>query len=284
MLMIEVSALEKKYDSREALAGISFAIEKGEIFGLLGPNGAGKTTTVRILTGQLDFDAGSVVIRDCEMPADRKVIRDEMGVVPEEANLYERLTVEQNLQFFCRLYDTDFSAVEKYLKIVGLLQERERVVGDLSKGMKQRVLLIRALLHEPDILFLDEPTAGLDPVSGGDIHQLLQDLNDQGKTILLTSHNMEEVDKLCDRVAFLNQGQIVALDRPDNLKLKYSSRKLRVLFKKDERRRELVLDMDSSEDGKKLAQLMAEGKLAAVHSCEPSLADIFVKVTGRELV
>ena len=282
--MISVRNLKKSYGSSRALADVSFTINEGEIFGLLGPNGAGKTTTVRILTGQLTFDSGIAMIKKFKMPADREKIRKEMGVVPEETNLYERLTVEQNLHFFCRLYGADFSTVTKYLKIVDLEEERGKVVEDLSKGMKQKVLLIRALLHDPDILFLDEPTSGLDPASAEGIHRLLKNLNKAGKTILITSHNMEEVDKLCDRVAFLNQGQIAALDTPENLKLEYSTRDVKVLINENGDRKEKILDMDSPEDGRKLVGWMENNKLAAIHSCEPTLADIFVELTGRELL
>ncbi|MFW5984781.1 MAG: ABC transporter ATP-binding protein [Halanaerobiaceae bacterium] len=283
--MIVVENVVKRYQKKEALRGISFQIEAGEIFGLLGPNGAGKTTTIQILTGQLEFDGGQARILNCDVLKQRDKLCSRLGVVPEEANLYERLNVEQNLRFFCRLYGADFAVIEKYLKLVGMDQEKDTAVKDLSKGMKQKVLLIRALLHDPDILFLDEPTSGLDPSSGAAIHELLARLNEAGKTILLTSHNMEEVDKLCGRVAFLDRGEIVALDTPENLQLEHSQRQMEVLVKnkQGDRKEKKIIDMDDKQSAEQFARWMREGRLLSVHSCEPTLADIFVRVTGRDL-
>ncbi len=282
-MMIEINNLTKSYNGIRALREINLRVEPGEIFGLLGPNGAGKTTTIRLLTGQLRPDTGQARIFDRDVFMDKEEILKNLGVVPEEANLYERLTILQNLKFFCRLYQVDYTRIPEYLEMVGLLQEQDRQVKNLSRGMKQKVLLIRALLHDPEVLFLDEPTSGLDPGSASVIHRILQDLNREGMTVLLTSHNMEEVDKLCHRVAFLNQGQLVEQGIPRDLKLRHSRQQIRVVFQEQEEVIEELLDLKGKESAEIIASLIAEGRLKAIHSQEPTLADIFVEITGREL-
>lgn len=281
--MIIVENLTKEYGEKLALRGIDFAVEKGEIFGLLGPNGAGKTTTIKILTGQLWPDGGQATIKNNDVIKERVQIKPLIGAVPEEGNLYYRLTVKQNLELFCRLYQSDFTNIDYFLGKVNLLAEKNVPVKDLSKGMKQRVLLVRAMLHRPEVLFLDEPTSGLDPSSADSIHQLLLDLNQEGITILLTSHNMEEVDKLCHRVAFLEKGLIVAMDSPENLKLKYNNNMMRVLLESDNSLEERVLELAGEQSASLLSKWVKEGKVKSIHSCEPTLADIFVKLTGREI-
>jgi ABC-2 type transport system ATP-binding protein len=280
--LIEVNSLIKSYGDKRALKGISFQVREGEIFGFLGPNGAGKTTTLRILTGQLKADSGEAKIMDLDVMKGAKELHSHIGVVPEETNLYERLTIGQNLDLFCRLYGCDIKQTDYYLERIGMLKEKNTQVKKLSKGMKQKVLLVRALLHSPKILFLDEPTSGLDPASADTIHRILRELNDQGITILLTSHNMEEVDKLCNRVAFLNQGEIVEMGSPEALKLDHSNRRIKVLIDDGHGLASKELDMDSKESARLLSEWMTEGKVRSVHSCEPTLAEIFVKVTGRE--
>lgn len=280
--MIKVNNLSKSYGEKEALQGISFGVKEGEIFGFLGPNGAGKTTTLKILTGQLAADGGWAKIMGFDVGKDTNQLHAYIGVVPEETNLYERLTVKQNLDLFCRLYGCSTEQTDYYLDQIGMTQDKNTQVKKLSKGMKQKVLLIRALLHNPKILFLDEPTSGLDPASAETIHKILLELNSEGKTILLTSHNMEEVDKLCHNVAFLNQGQIVEAGSPVELKLEHSTRRMRVLIDEGDGLVSKELDMDGEESGAILSQWMTDNKVRSIHSCEPTLADIFVKVTGRE--
>jgi ABC-2 type transport system ATP-binding protein len=282
-ILIRVNNLIKKYGEKTALKGISFKVNQGEIFGFLGPNGAGKTTTIKILTGQLLFNSGKASIYGKDVHRDKETIRPLIGVVPEETNLYERLTVKQNLEFFCRLYGCDLNIIHEYLQMINLVNERDTRVRKLSKGMKQKVLLIRALLHQPEVLFLDEPTSGLDPSAANNIHSLLQDLNQKGMTIFLTSHNMEEVDRLCHRVAFLDCGSIVATGSPDELKLKYSSGQVKVLIKNDQSLEEMTLNLNTRESGRLIEEWISQDRLMSIHSCEPSLADIFVKVTGRDI-
>lgn len=280
--MIEVAALQKQFGVKEALKGIDFTVADGEIFGFLGPNGAGKTTTLKILAGQLRASSGQAKIMGMDVTLEKEKVQANIGFVPEKTNLYERLTVAQNLQFFCRLYHCNQDNVDVFLERVDLLQEKNTPVKKLSKGMKQKVLLVRALMHQPKLLFLDEPTSGLDPTSASNMHQILQELNQGGTTIFLTSHNMEEVEKLCDRVAFLNEGRIVATGAPGELKLQHATRTLRVLIDNGTVLEEKKLDMDSVEVPALVAYWLRHGQVQAIHSSEPTLADIFVKVTGRD--
>ncbi|WP_234985583.1 ABC transporter ATP-binding protein [Halarsenatibacter silvermanii] len=275
--------LKKSYGQKIALNGIDFNIERGEIFSLLGPNGAGKTSTIKILTGQLIPDEGIVKIMGRDVFSSRNFLRPRMGVMPEENNLYERLTVRNNLKFFCRLYEADFENMEKYLEAVGMLSEIDTPVKKLSRGMKQKILLVRSLLHEPEVLFLDEPTSGLDPASAASIHRLLEKLNEEGLTILLTSHDMEEVDRLSDRIAFLHDGSISALDHPTSLKLNHAEGQVDVLVRINGDLQEKRMDINSDSAAEDISRWIKEGKLASIHSCEPSLAEIFVDITGSEL-
>ncbi len=280
--IIEVTNLAKNYGSRPAIDNLSFAINPGEIFGLLGPNGAGKTTTIKVLTGQLHPSQGRVKVLGGDILQHKDQILPLVGFVPEATNLYERLTVYQNLQLFCRLYRCSVAMIDDYLKHVGMVEAKHVAVKTLSKGMKQRVLLIRALLHKPQLLFLDEPTAGLDPNSAQIIHTLLADLNKQGMTIVLTSHNMEEVEKLCQRVAFLHKGCLEQIGEPTALKLKYRANQVRVLIKAGESVSEKIISLNGEEGGRQLADWMRQDIVRSIHSLEPSLADVFVKVTGGE--
>lgn len=281
-LMIKVVNLRKVFGSKAAVNDISFTVQEGEIFGFLGPNGAGKTTTMKILTGQLLPSYGEASILGMDVTKMKAEVRAAIGVVTENANLYERLSVEQNLKFFCRLYGCSTDNIDKYLDAVNLIKEKNTQVKKLSKGMKQRVLLVRALLHEPKLLMLDEPTSGLDPASADEIHRLLVRLNKEGMTIMLTSHNMEEVDKLCDRTAFLNGGSIAEMGTPESLKLKYADWKVRVLIDKGGSLEQKIMELDGEESAGCIAEWIREGRLRSIHSCEPTLADIFMRVTGRE--
>ncbi|MEC9488372.1 MAG: ABC transporter ATP-binding protein [Halanaerobium sp.] len=281
--MIEVKNLKKNYGEKAALRGIDLQVKEGELFGYLGPNGAGKTTTIKILTGQLLPSYGEARIRGKDVIKEADIIRPDMGIVPENTNLYERLSIGQNLLFFARLYGSDPGVIDTYLERVNLHQDKDTPVKKLSKGMKQKVLLVRALLHRPDVLFLDEPTSGLDPASADSIHQILLELNKGGMTIFLTSHNMEEVEKLCHRVAFLDAGQIAAMGTPEELKLKYTSSKMRALVRTEKGLQERILDLAGEESASLLAQWVRDGQLEAIHSSEPTLADIFVRITGRDL-
>lgn len=283
--MIQVTGLVKRYKEKEALRGITFEVGQGEFFGFLGPNGAGKTTTLKILTGQLLPTGGDAKVMGICPWLEMRRIKPYIGFVPDQANLYERLTVQQNLEFYCRLYDVDTRRIDEVLERVDLLREKRSPVKTLSRGMKQRALLARAVLHRPRILFLDEPTSGLDPASADRIHRLLEELNREGMTIFLTSHNMQEVDRLCRRVAFLNQGAIAAMGEPAELKLQHATNEVVVRVETAGGTvEEHVLTMSGEESAERIAQWIRRGELRSIHSREPSLAEIFIKLTGRELV
>lgn len=221
MSAIEVQNLTRKFNSHSAVDGISFKVEPGEIFGFLGPNGAGKTTTIRMLTGQLRPTSGNAKVAGFDVVTQRQELKPRIGVVFDNQNIYERMSARENLNFFARLYRVPRSRVDEVLAQVDLGERAREKVQNYSNGMKQRVLIGRALLHKPQVLFLDEPTRGLDPHIARDIRKIILDLAKDGMTVFLTTHYMEEADQLSGRVAFLDRGQIVANDTPANLKVKY---------------------------------------------------------------
>ncbi len=232
--LVEIKNLGKKFGEKYAIKDLTFSINKGEIFGLIGPNGAGKTTTIRILCCLISPTEGSARIGNMDISDqnDTQKIRKIIGYVPDNVGLYEQLSAYENLLFYGKLYDypeRELEAnIEKYLRIVDLWDERNKPVGTYSKGMKQKVALARALVHEPTLLILDEPTANLDPESSKNIRDLILDLKKEGRTILFNTHNLDEPQRICDRVGILKT-TIRAIDTPNNLKEKYGSEKLIVV-------------------------------------------------------
>jgi len=221
MKAIEVQNLVRTYGRLRAVDGISFSVEAGEFFGFLGPNGAGKTTTISILTGQLRPTSGRAWVAGCDVVTEREMLKPQIGVVFEFQNLYQRLNARDNLIFSAGLYGVPKGRVDEVLQQVGLSERANDRLKNYSNGMKQRLLIARALLHQPNVLFLDEPTRGLDPAMARSIRNLVAELARGGITIFLTTHYMEEADQLCHRVAILDQGRIVALDSPQNLKRQF---------------------------------------------------------------
>jgi ABC-2 type transport system ATP-binding protein len=219
---IEVENLTRNYNGLRAVDGINFDVEQGEIFGFLGPNGAGKTTTIKMLTGQLRPTLGKARVMGCDVVEDRENLKPQIGVVFESQNLYERLSGRDNLQFYARLYRVKKERVGEVLDQVGLMSRERDKVQEYSNGLKQRLLIARAILHKPRVLFLDEPTKGLDPNVARDIRTIVTDLVHQGMTVFLTTHYMEEADQLSDRVAIIDHGRIVAMDTPERLKVEHS--------------------------------------------------------------
>jgi ABC-2 type transport system ATP-binding protein len=218
---IEVHQLVHDYNGLRALDGVTFSVDPGEIFGFLGPNGAGKTTTIKILTGQLQPTSGSARVAGCDVITDRENLKPQIGVVFEHQNIYENLSARDNLRFCAQLYGVRPDRVDQVLSLVGLSARATEKTKRYSNGMKQRLLIARALLHQPHVLFLDEPTRGLDPNVAREIRTFVEDIAAEGVTVFLTTHYMEEADRLCDRVAILDQGQIVALDTPSILKITF---------------------------------------------------------------
>jgi ABC-2 type transport system ATP-binding protein len=220
--VIAVTGLTKRFGAITAVDDISFCVPKGELFGFLGPNGAGKTTTIRMLTGILTPDAGEVAIDGIDIQKHPIAAKMQMGIIPEMSNVYTELTAKQNVVLAGRFYGMHRKAVEERTEL--LLQQFElsdrkddRVEG-FSKGMKQRVLIASALVHIPKVLFLDEPTSGLDVHSQRLIRSIIREMNDEGTTVFLTTHNIEEANALCDRVGIINRGTLAAIDTPESLK------------------------------------------------------------------
>ena len=280
MRIIEVNQLTRKFDTTYAVNGISFSIDKGEVFGFLGPNGAGKTTTIRMLTGQLRPTSGSALLNGVEVWTDPIELRKQIGIVFEYQNLYERMTGLENLEFTAELYRVKKSRVNDVLDRVHLQQKAKQKVSHYSNGMKQRLLIARAVLHEPSILFLDEPTRGLDPLIAREIRSLIMEIAQQGTTIFLTTHYMEEADQMCDRVAIIDQGKIVALDRPIALKEAHGKRQLTLVT---DAGKTISLDIKDPEDSKRLGIMALEGSIRFINSTLPSLEDVFIQLTGKEL-
>ncbi len=273
--VIEVRNLVHYFGKKSVLKGLHFEVEKGETFGFLGPSGSGKTTTIKILTSQLIGSKGEIRIFG-QPQADLKRI----GILTDNSGLYDRLTVYDNLVLFCDLYGADRARISDVLDEVNLAAEGKTVVKKLSKGMKQRVTLARAILHKPDLLFLDEPTSALDPVNRTRIHTILRRLNAEGTTIFLTTHDMQEAEELCHRVAFLNAGEIKAMNSPQALRLHYSDESISLHLKENK-----TVVVERNEAGAaQIQDYIANGELLAIHSNEPTLGDIFMQLTGRDLV
>lgn len=279
--MIEIENLAKTFGNEHALTNVNFDVKKGEIFGFLGPSGAGKTTTIKILTGQMSYTSGSVqVFGEDVIQLKKSKNRKRFGVLTDNSGLYDKLSIEDNLLFYCDLYDVPTNKVDEVLDVVQLREEKKKRVAKLSKGMRQRVTLARALLHEPALLFLDEPTSALDPVNTQYIYKGLRELNERGTTIFLTTHDMEEADYLCDRIAFLHDGEIKLLDTPDALKKQFAKDEIEIELKDGQH----VTLSKSKKDAQTLYNYMENEEIETIHSNEPTIGDIFVYVTGRELI
>ena len=281
---IVAEELTYSYGQNLAVDDVSFTVGQGEILGFLGPNGAGKTTTVNMLTGQLKPKAGRASLLGRDVSTHVREVQGEIGVCFESTNLYEQMTAVENLELFARLFGVrDFDAVA-LLGRVGLSgRERDRVEA-YSKGMKQRLMVARSMVNRPKILFLDEPTAGLDPTSAEAIRNIILEERRRGATVFLTTHDMREADKISDRVAFMNQSKIVALDTPHNLKQQYGKRALRAMIAGEGGQledREITLDAPDTANA--VQELFTTEQVVTVHSEEASLEDIFIRITGRGL-
>lgn len=272
-----------KYGNLTAVDHINLEVEKGEILGFLGPNGAGKTTTFKMLIGLLKPLEGNAYILGLDIRKDVKKIQSRIGVSFEYTNLYEELTAEENLKIFAELFAISNFNPKELLKKVGLEGKEKEVVGTFSKGMKQRVMIARALVNNPEVLFLDEPTSGLDPVSANEIREIILNEKKKGVTVFLTTHDMYEADKLSDRVAFINQGKIVAFDTPMNLKQKFGKRKVKVELIRDSKVEEVEIELDNGDSAEKIFDIFKNEKIVTIHSEEATLEDIFIKLTGRGL-
>ncbi|MFQ5639404.1 MAG: ABC transporter ATP-binding protein [bacterium] len=283
--MIEVENLTYTYTKADkpAVLGLNFAIEKGEIFGFLGPSGAGKSTAQKILIGLLKDYQGTISIFDKNLSHWNSDFYEGVGVAFEFPNHYLKLTAIENLTYFSSLYNSKTQSPQALLNLVGLNNDGEMLVSQYSKGMKTRLGVARSLLNTPELLFMDEPTVGLDPVNARRIRNLIKAQKQEGRTIFLTTHDMVTADELCDRVAFIDDGEIKVIDSPRNLKLLHGEPKVRIEFKDNDQteRREFPLK-DLGNNGAFL-ELLREHNIQTIHTLEATLEDVFILATGRSL-
>jgi ABC-2 type transport system ATP-binding protein len=304
-LALNVHNLTKQFGHILAVDNISFTVNQGEIFGFLGPNGAGKTTTIRMLTGQTKPTSGTVTVAEYDVVRESIKAKERVGVVPEVSNVYDEMSAWDNLVFAAQLYGVAKNERERrakeLLELFGLHERRADRAGNFSKGMKRRLTIAAALIHKPDILFLDEPTSGLDVQSSRMIRNLVKNLNKNGVTVFLTTHYIEEADQLCERVAMINQGKIIAVDNPE--KLKSSVEKHQIIEVSFSQSLNLEHKLASLKNVSKAVQVGDKFKLhvrntseavpliidfarenglkiVSINTLNPSLEDAFVKLTG----
>lgn len=282
--MIQVNDLTFSYSKNPFIQGMSFSVKEGEIFGFLGPSGAGKSTLQKILLGMLPGYKGSATVGGTECRNHGSDFYQSIGVDFEYSTMYEKLTARENLEFFSSLYNKRERSINELLSAVGLENDGDKRVSDFSKGMKSRLNFIKALIHDPKLLFLDEPTSGLDPTNSRMMKDMILKEKSQGKTILLTTHNMQDATELCDRVAFIVRGDIYALDTPHNLIMSKGAAKITYTWLDETGEQTGTCKLDKVSCDKVLQQLISENRLTSVHSSEPTLNDIFMEITGRTLV
>lgn len=279
--MFKVENLTFTYpkNEQETIKGISFEIQQGEIFGFLGPSGAGKSTTQKILIKILEQFEGSIFYNGKNITEFGNEFYEDIGVSFEMPIHFSKMTAMENINFFLKLYKNN-ADIESLMKRVGLWEDRDKMVGEFSKGMKIRLNIVRALLNQPKMLFLDEPTNGLDPKNAMILKDMIREFKQDGGTVFLTSHIMSDIDQLCDRVAFIVDGQIKEIDSPRNLKIKYGKRTMFLEYKEDGKTIGVEFPLDGIGKNKEFLSLLQTKEIETLHSGETTLEDIFIKVTG----
>jgi fluoroquinolone transport system ATP-binding protein len=265
------------------LKNISFEVEDKEIFGFLGPSGAGKSTTQKVLTGVLKNYQGSVMLRGREVNNIHKKFYENIGVAFEFPNLYLKFTAIENLNLFGSFYSCDKFDPEELLRRVGLWEDRNLRVEAFSKGMRVRLNFIRSVLHKPKLLFLDEPTSGLDPTNARMIKDFILELRSKGTTVFLTTHNMADADELCDRLAFMIDGQLPIVDTPQNLKLRHGKKTVKVTFQENGQPENREFELAGLGNNPLFLQTLNDCNVQTIHTQEATLEDIFIQVTGKQL-
>lgn len=277
---IKMANIHKSFGAKKVINDVSISIAPGELIGFLGPSGAGKTTTIKLLTGQLRQDMGTANILGCDTTTLNHESYRQIGIVSDNSGLYESLNAYDNLLVFSRILLTDKRKITELLERVGLKDDMKKIVKKYSRGMKQRLVLARALLHNPKVLFLDEPTSGLDPSTTIEIHKLMMEMKEGGTTFFLTTHDMTEASKLCDRIVLFNEGRIIDMGTLDELSQKHNAEKrVKILLTSNET---IELGL-SPENSAEIAGLIAGRRVVTIHSQEPTLETIFLKLTGRGL-
>jgi len=282
--MFQVKDLYYRYpkQSQDVIKGISFDIKEGEIFGFLGPSGAGKSTTQKIMIKILEDFRGNISYNGKNITEFKDDFYEDIGVSFEMPIHFSKMTALENIEFFMKLYKRNGN-IEELMKRVGLWEDKDKMVGEFSKGMKIRLNIVRALLNDPKMLFLDEPTNGLDPTNAKILKDMIREFKDQGGTVFITSHIMADIDQLCDRVAFIVDGQIKELDSPRNLKIKYGKRTMTLEYKEDGQTIRKEYPMDGIGQNKEFLDLLQTKEIETLHTGETTLEDIFIKVTGVKL-
>jgi fluoroquinolone transport system ATP-binding protein len=281
--MFKVKDLEFQYpkNTSNTINGIDFDIAKGEIFGFLGPSGAGKTTTQKLMVKLLPHYKGYIEFDGKDLSKFHDEFYEDIGVCFEMPISFSKLTAMENLEFFRKLYKKQVD-VQPLMERLGLWEDKDKLVGEYSKGMKIRLNMVRALLNDPKMLFLDEPTNGLDPKNSRIVKDMIRDFRKGGGTVFLTSHIMGDVDELCDRVAFITDGKLVEVDSPRNLKLKYGKRTVAVEYRDNGNVVKEVFTMDQIRE-QAFMDLIASKNIETIHSGETTLEEIFIQVTGVKL-
>ena len=275
---ISIDQLVVRYGSFTAVDGLTLGVRKGELFGLLGPNGAGKSTTLRVLIGQRQPSAGTVSVCGYDVVKQWARIKPLFGYVPDRDNHFDEFTGRRNLEFFADLYAVPRLRVRECLKMVELDEAGDVPVRGYSLGMKKKLLVARALLHDPPVYYLDEPTANLDIHSADVVHRILRDRVAAGATVVMTTHDMAEVEKICDRVGIVCKGKLIALDSPHHLKQQHTERKADIVLKTNER---VVIDLDADADRNALAEIVRSGAVSTFRTREFDFEATFLKLTGQ---
>jgi fluoroquinolone transport system ATP-binding protein len=283
--MIRVRNLTFTYPAGEtpAVRGLDFDIQRGEVFGFLGPSGAGKSTTQKILIGLLRGYQGQVSLMDRDLSAWGPDLYEQIGVTFELPNHYLKLTGLENLSYFRSLYGTETEDPHKLLEMVGLDQDANKKVSSYSKGMQMRLNFVRGLINKPRLLFLDEPTTGLDPVNAANIKAIVRRLQAEGVTIFLTTHDMGVADELCNRVALIVDGEIAVIDPPKDLKLRYGQRRVAVELRAGGHVEQREFPLDGLAENAGFLDTLRHSYVETIHSQETSLERVFIQVTGRKL-
>ncbi len=283
--MIKVEGLYHSYnnDDNYAVKDASFEIPKGEVFGFLGPSGAGKSTTQGILTGLLPLQKGNVMVAGYDVKNISRQMFNKIGMSFEQSNVYSKMTAKENLDFYKKLFDVKTRNSEALIKLVGLDGKENVRAGEFSKGMKHRLTFARSMINNPELWFLDEPTTGLDPAIAADIKDIIRRENQKGVTIFLTTHNMFIADELCDRVAFIIDGEIKLVDSPKNLKLAYGEQLVEVEYQQNGDIAKETFSTVLADDKARLQTVIGNHQIQSMHTKEATLEEIFIKVTGRGL-
>lgn len=280
---VSVDGISYAYGDLLAVDDISFEVAPGEIFGFLGPNGAGKSTTIKMITGQARPSTGSITVLGMDITKRSTDVQSRIGVCFEEKNLYPNMSGRENLEFFARLFGIKRFDAMPLLEKVDLADRANDRVSAYSRGMRQRLMVARSLVNTADVLFLDEPTSGLDPVSSQAIRRIVREEASRGAAVILTTHDMHEADELSDRVAFINEGRIAALDTPESLKLAHGRRSVRVRVHEDGQVRDETVPLDAPDAGERLKVAVGAEGLMTIHTEEATLEAIFIQLTGRAL-